>query len=87
MNAINNFEQTPLDIAIAHYQDRVVELIAAQGGISAVFYQPRQPVVLPRVSPFMSFQASPDPLECELEAAMRLTGSYDESNHTVSRLR
>ena len=77
VNAINNFEQTPLDIAIAHYQDRIVELIAALGGISAVFVQPKCPVVLPRVSPFMSFQLSPDPVENELEAALRLTSSYE----------
>ena len=66
-----------MDIAIAHYQDRIVELIAALGGISAVFIQPRCPVVLPQVSPFMSFQLSPDPVENELEAALRLTNSYE----------
>ena len=56
INAISNFEMTPMNLAIAHYREPVIQLFGILGGISAAFVLKRDPVPLPPVTHFVGLR-------------------------------
>lgn len=79
INAISDFDQTPMNLALAHYQENVIHLLGALEGVSATFVQPAIPIPLPDVTQLRSlrFPLNSDSSDNELERASRFMGSYD----------
>ena len=79
INAISDFDQTPMNLALAHYQENVIHLLGALEGVSATFVQPAIPIPLPGVTQLRSLQLplNSDSSDNELERASRFMGSYD----------
>jgi calcium-independent phospholipase A2 len=69
INAVSVFEQTPMNLAIAHYQESVIKLFSVLGGISAAFVMPLPPIPLPPISRFRTqrYMLSLDSSDNELE--------------------
>lgn len=74
INAVSDFDQTPMNIAVAHDQGIIIQLLEALKGITAAFVEPIVTHPLPLTSCFQSLRApfSPDSSDCELEIATRL---------------
>ncbi|XP_019856199.1 PREDICTED: uncharacterized protein LOC109584779 isoform X3 [Amphimedon queenslandica] len=53
INAISNFEMTPMNLALAHFKESAIQLFGVLGGISAAFVLKRDPVPLPPITHFL----------------------------------
>ena len=56
INAISNFEMTPMNLALAHFKESAIQLFGVLGGISAAFVLRRDPVPLPPITHFLGLR-------------------------------
>lgn len=75
INAISSFDQTPMNLAIAHYQENVIKLFSVLGGISAAFVMLPDYIPLPKVSRFrnLGLPFSPDSSDNEFERGIHVS--------------
>lgn len=80
INAISEFDQTPMNIAVAHDKEGIIKLLEALQGITAAFVEPTQCHPLPIIFRpyYMKQQYTPlSPTssdESDLETGMELRG-------------
>ena len=83
INAVSDFEQTPMNIAVAHDQEDIIKLLEALKGITAAFVEPTVPHPIPVTTRPLSFKPqmflSPDSSDGELEVPTRPSSRFPGS--------